>query len=123
MINLNLIEFTADYDGQDYLSLEYVEKGEVKYRNVQLAQDEKTALVQIDLMKEECYKIQRMDTNGGGHSYGLPKELEKKFHDDRAYTLGMIAWYLKQKRRESYTKKPKPKTDASYMLGFRKPKF
>ena len=123
MINLNLIEFTSDYDGQDYLSLEYVEKGEVKYKNAQLAQDEKMALIQIDLMKEECYKIQRTDTNGGGHSYGLPKELEKKFHDDRAYTLGMIAWYLKQKRRESYTKKPKPKIDASYMLGFRKPKF
>ena len=46
---------------------------------------------------------------------------QHKIGDDRAYTIAMLAWYLKKLRRESITKKPTQKVDVSKLFMFKRP--
>lgn len=66
-----------------------------------LTPDEEVALVQIDAMKEEIVNICRNKREGGKDSFKLPAykdadtgASEATMHDDRAYVLAMLGWYL-----------------------------
>lgn len=80
-----------------------------------LSPDEECALVQIDAMKEEIVNICRTKRETGKDIFKLPAHKdadtgnsEATMHDDRAYVLAMLGWYLSEKRLEHIRKKPKP---------------
>lgn len=108
MMNLDLISFTETYDGKGSLFL--VEKdGEPKEHKLSL--DEEIALKNVDIAKEELVSIYSFKSTNGNVRYDLPPEKENKIGDDRAYTIAMLAWYLRNLRRESITKKKTKKID------------
>ena len=66
------------------------------------------ALVQIDLMKVELTAIHKtQNAEKTSVSYALSKEKENRLHDDRFYTLIMLAHRLYEIRRGTITNKPK----------------
>lgn len=81
-----------------------------------LTQEEVRALVEIDLLKEEVMAIKKTSTTNGGVAFGLPKNLEKRMHDDRAYTAILMAWHLSEKRREAFRNKDVPKQNFQEYL-------
>jgi hypothetical protein len=118
-LNLGLIEFTDTYDMKGYLNLpqegkeieeideETNEKKKVKlidYKKYNLSWDEELALKQIDLAKEELIATRRLGDNIN-YKYDLPPDKKSKMHDDRAYTIVMLAWHLKNLRRENIINK------------------
>lgn len=116
MMNLDLISFTSDYDGKEEIILfENVEKQyedernkvkkeiEARQKTYKLSNDEKVALINIDLCKEELVNIYRFESSNGNVRYDLPPDKQKTLNDDRAYCIAMLAWYLQQLRRENIT--------------------
>lgn len=78
-----------------------------------LAPDEEVALVQIDNMKEEVVNMVRKKRETGKDSFELTKEKQTKLHDDRAYTLALLAYGLQEVRREQlFNQKSKKKIDV-----------
>jgi len=119
LLNLGLIEFTDTYDMKGYLNLsqegkeieeideETNEKKKVKsidYKKYNLSWDEELALKQIDIAKEELIATRRLGDNTN-YKYDLSPDKKNKMHDDRAYTMVMLAWHLKKLRRENITNK------------------
>ena len=99
MINLDLIEFPEAYDGRNYIYLRNKENGEDK--KYDLSYDEKLSLIQIDLAKEELVNIYRFEGTNGNCRYDLATEKANKMHDDRAYTIAMLALFLQELRRNN----------------------
>lgn len=64
-----------------------LEDGSVKV----LTFEEKRALLEIDVMKEEVLKMQKINTAAGDIKYSMPKARD---HDDRVYTLAMLCNYI-----------------------------
>jgi hypothetical protein len=130
MLGLDLISFTDEYDMKGFLNifenseLEYEDEKNNKKKEAQLTPkmhklsfDEELALKNIDLSKEELVNIFRYDSKSGGRQYDLSPDKKSKMHDDRAYCLAMLAWYLQQKRRENITNTKKKDTDwLSYCM-------
>jgi len=98
MINLDLIEFPSSYDGKDVIYLHDDETGEDKQHFLNM--EEKLFFVQMDLAKEELVNIHRFESSNKNCRYDLSPEKANKMHDDRAYTIAMLAWHLQQVRRE-----------------------
>lgn len=119
-LNLGLIEFTDTYDMKGYLNLptegkedieeideetgEKIKLKSIDYKTYKLSWEEELALKQIDIAKEELISNRRMG-NDANYRYDLPPDKKSKIHDDRAYTFVMLAWHLKNLRREGITKK------------------
>jgi len=81
-LKLDLINFT-DYDGKEYIFIEDKDK-KGEFVNHELTFDERNALIQINLMKNEVVYMCRYDTPNGGVQYELSKDKKNKMHDDRA---------------------------------------
>ena len=128
MTKLDLIKFPKDFDMKDcmYISKDTysdeeefiddnvkVRKGERNIVKYDLSMDEKLALIQIDLAKEEIVSIYRTESSNTSVSYGLAKDKQNKMHDDRAYAMAMLAWHLQQKRRGNITNRKTKKLDWS----------
>lgn len=102
-----------------------------KTKVYKLSQDEEVALTQIDIMKEEIVNICRIKRDGGKDAFKLPAHKdadtgnsEATMHDDRAYVLAMLGYYLSEKRMEHIRKKKKaaPAFDIKKMVSVsRKP--
>jgi len=118
MMNLNLIEFTS-YDNKDYLSVE----NQGKFDTFNLNDDEKMALLQIELMKNEASYMCRYDNPNGGVQYELAKDKKNTMHDDRAYTLALGAYALALLRRVDLLNTPKQNLDPTSLVKFRQPKL
>lgn len=128
LINLDLIKFPREYNGKTEIPIELLDKeGEavdVKYR--QLSVEEQVALANIDIMKSEVTSIHRY-TNAEKTSvrYALSKEKENRIHDDRFYTLILLAHHLYEKRRNDQLakgrQKPKGFNVDSLFSTFKKP--
>lgn len=125
MLGLDLISFTEEYDMKGYLTIfndkeiEYEDDKKNKKKEIHMEQkthnlsfDEELALKNIDLAKEELVNIYRFDSPSGGYRYNLSPDKETKMHDDRAYCLAMLGWYLQQLRREEIINKPKSNGNA-----------
>ncbi|WP_240636516.1 terminase [Paenibacillus silvae] len=108
MMSLDLITFTETYDNKGFLTL-VDESGESK--QYKLSSDEEIALVNVDIAKEELVSIYAFKSTNNNVRYDLPPDKENKIGDDRAYTIAMLAWYLRNLRRESITKKTTEKVD------------
>lgn len=94
-----------------------------KTKIYKLSLDEEVALTQIDIMKEEIVNICRVKRDGGKDSFKLPAHKdadtgnsEATMHDDRAYVLAMLGWYLSEKRLEHIKQKKKRSSSASDLV-------
>ena len=86
-----------------------------KYKTYKLSPDEEIALKQIDMMKEEIVNICRTKRESGKDMFMLPSykdadtgASDATMHDDRAYTLAMLGWYLQERRLENIRARKKP---------------
>lgn len=86
-----------------------------KYKTYKLSPDEEVSLKQIDMMKEEIVNICRTKRDSGKDAFKLPPHKdadtgasEATMHDDRAYTLAMLGWYLSERRLEHIRKRKRP---------------
>lgn len=118
MMDLNLISFTEAYDYKGELTIPIAD-GEVK--KYKLTEEEILSLTNIDIAKEELVSIYAFKSTNGNVRYDLPPDKQSKIGDDRAYTIAMLAWYLKQLRRENITKRETPKYDISKLFLFKQP--
>lgn len=118
MMNLDLISFTETYDSKGYLN---IIDGLDNSRQYKLSPDEELALVNIDIAKEELVSIYSFKSPNGNVRYDLPPDKQSKIGDDRAYTIAMLAWYLKNLRRESITNKKQNNANPQNFFLMRKP--
>lgn len=122
MLNLGLIEFTDSYDMKGFLNIPINENNKsVEYEKINLSFEEEVALKNIDIAKEELVLTYRFDSTGGGYRYDLPQDKKSTCHDDRAYTFCMLAWYLREMRRDGIVNKERPKLDLAQLLQYKTP--
>lgn len=119
MTKLDLIEFTS-YDNKDYIS---IENKKHEFEPYELSLEEKSALLQIELMKTEISYMCRYDTPNGGVQYELARDKKNTLHDDRSYVAALGAYALAIKRREDLIRKPKPQVSTEFEFAFRAPKI
>ena len=105
----------SQVDYEDRLAEELSKIDVSKYKTYKLSPDEEIALKQIDMMKEEIVNICRTKRESGKDMFKLPPHKdadtgasEATMHDDRAYTLAMLGWYLSEKRLEGIRARKKP---------------
>ena len=122
--NLSQVEFETRLE-------EELEKRDVsKCTTYKLTPDEEVALKQIDMMKEEIVNICRTKRESGKDMFKLPPHKdadtgasEATMHDDRAYVLAMLGWYLSEKRLSHIRNKKTYSTDElSSFFEFKRPK-
>ncbi len=119
MMKLDLISFTENYDNKGVI-ITTDENGEpVKYK---LTQEEELSLINLDLMKEELVNIYSFKSTNGSIRYDLAPEKANKMHDDRAYTVAMLAWYLQQMRRKNITERKNQNVNISDFFLSQRPK-
>jgi hypothetical protein len=114
LIHLDLIEFPKEYNNKGYVSLS-IDDNNNDIKQYQLSFEEEIALINIDIMKSEITSIHSFKNNEGIITkYGLPKEKERKMHDDRFYTVIMLAHVLYEIRRnEQMSKSRNPKKNIN----------
>lgn len=146
MIDLNVIEFPEEYLNKGYVELIYEtdgknytrqrsnfpsekeekemhKKGIVIETVVQhLSPEEELALKQIDMAKTELVNIYRFKQSSGKDRFDLAADKANKMHDDRAYVVALLGYFLSQLRRENIINRKKPKQDIHSFLKIRAPK-
>ena len=101
LMSLDLIKFPKEYDGKGYIIQEVyseeTKETEIKERSLSL--DEEIALINIDAMKSEIIQIHKFkDANGNIIRYANP---DQHAHDDRFYSLLLLAHKLYEIRRKN----------------------
>lgn len=101
LMNLGVIKFPYEFK-QEFIAM--AKQGESEeseiIENYQLTDEEIIALTNIDLMKNEITSIYKYENaEKTTKSYALAKDKENKMHDDRFYTIIMLAHYLYGLRR------------------------
>lgn len=112
LMNLDLIEFPKEYHNKGYVNIT-IDDG--KNRNIEtkkLSLEEELSLVNLDIMKAEMTSIHEFkNPEGAVIRYALPKEKERTHHDDRFYTILLLAHHLYEKRRTDQLSKGKKVKD------------
>lgn len=124
LMDLGVIRFPYEYSGQDVIK--YIsgkdENGEEIMDTHELSFEEKLALTNIDLLKQEVTSIHKFqNAEKTSTTYALPKDKENKMHDDRFYTLIMLAHRLYEIRRGEIITKSKSRTEIDYSSLCRRP--
>lgn len=124
LMRLGVIRFPYDLAGKDYINVVKKEKnGTETMEMYTLSFEEQLALVNIELMKKEITSIHRYTNQENTTvSYALAKNLENKMHDDRFYTIIMLAHRLYELRRGQIIKAKEPVKDYNGFM-FRAPKL
>lgn len=115
LMDLGVIRFPKEFDStKDYVRITNADGDHIEDRY--LTEDERVALVEIDLMKEEITNIQKY-TNADKTSatYALAKDKENTMHDDRAYVMFLLAHRLYELRRGEVVT-PKETTDTTLVM-------
>jgi hypothetical protein len=113
IVKLDLIKFPYDYNGNgtvkiytEHINKEVMEDGSIKQTTEEkitehvLSWEEEEALININHLKSEITAIHKYSNSENTKiTYSLPKDKEKKMHDDRFYTFIMLAHYLYNLRR------------------------
>lgn len=94
----------SNYKLEQMISEQLEDSDIAETRTYKLSPDEEIALVQIDNMKEEVVNMVRKKRESGKDSFELTKEKQLKLHDDRAYTLALLAYGLQELRKENMLK-------------------
>lgn len=115
LMELDLIKFPKEYNGKGYITLSNEDKnGEIEFSNRNLSIDEEISLINLDILKTETTAIHRIkDDQGNVSKYILPPDKERIMHDDRFYTLILVAHKLFELRRENITNKRVVQQDIS----------
>ena len=146
MMNLNLVEFPAEYDNRGYITLmyelntktgqktpRYQEPSEKECKELSkdgieiirekydLDRDEEIALKQIDALKTELVNIYRFKQSNGGDRFDLAPSVANKLNDDRSYVFVMACHFLQYLRREPLITR-KPVGDLNGFFEFKRPK-
>ena len=146
MVNLNLVEFPAEYDNRGYIILMYelntktgqktpryqepteTECKELSKHGVEIVRerydldrDEEIALKQIDALKTELVNIYRFKQSNGGDRFDLAPSVANKLNDDRSYVFVMACHFLQYLRREHLITR-KPIEDLDQFFEFKRPK-
>jgi hypothetical protein len=123
LMDLGVIRFPYEYDGRDFIKVKEVEKGEEKFQEHELSNEEKLALANIDLMKAEITAIEKTTNKEKTTvTYALsPEAVHKNYHDDRAYVLILLAHRLYELRRKNTVRQTR-ESDEEFHVIFRKPK-
>lgn len=112
LIQLDVIKFPREYNGKPMIHLE---DGTV----YNLTLEEQISLINIDAMKSETTSIHKIyNSQTGKTSYALPKEKERRMHDDRFYTLLLLAHRLYELRREDQLSNSRQKRDYQSDLDY-----
>ena len=116
LMNLGVIKFPFEYGGQEFLKIktgiDEITNEEI-IKLYELSLDEKLSLTNIDLMKNEITNIHKSNNQENTSvTYALSKEKENKLHDDRFYTIILLAHRLYEIRRGQIINKPKPSFNA-----------
>ena len=147
MIDLNLVEWPAEYDNRGYITLTYElntktgqktirdkDPSEKEYKELSkkgieivrekydLNRDEEVALKQIDAMKTELVNIYRFKQASGNDRFDLAPSVSNKLNDDRAYVFVMACHFLQQLRREHLITKKADVNNLEDFFDFKKPK-
>lgn len=111
LMNLDLIEFPKEYHNKGYVNVAIDDDIKREIKTKKLSLEEQMALINIDTMKSEITSIHEFkNSEGVVVRYSLPKEKEKTHHDDRFYTIIMLAHYLYEIRRKDLIKRKKKST-------------
>lgn len=94
----------SNYKLEQMISEQLEDSDIAETHTYKLSPDEEIALVQIDNMKEEVVNMVRKKRESGKDSFELTKEKQLKLHDDRAYTLALLAYGLQELRKENMLK-------------------
>jgi len=127
LLELDLIKFPKEYNGKGFINIA-IDDDKHNVRDIKtrhLSVDEQISLSNIDIMKTETTSIHRF-TNAGNTNveYRLPKDKERIMHDDRFFTLIMLAHVLYELRRSHITNKEVKKQDISKLLNtFKQPQL
>lgn len=116
LMDLGVIRFPKEFDStKDYVRLTNANGDHVEDKF--LSEDERVALVEIDLMKEEITNIQKY-TNADKTSatYALAKDKENVMHDDRFYVAIMLAHRLYELRRGTVVAPPETYKDTALVM-------
>lgn len=112
-----------EYEYEKRLSEALSNVESVKTKNIKLEWEDKIALSNIDVLKEELVNIVRKKRDSGKDSFDLTPEKQNKLHDDRAYTAAMASYALMQERRKHITQRKKPSMQKLVdKLSIRQPK-
>jgi len=106
LMSLDLIKFPKEYDTKGYIIEEVRNaKGEIELKEKKLSLDDEISLINIDAMKSELLAIHKFkDGNGTIVRYANPNQHE---HDDRFYSLLLLAHKLYEIRRKDLVKQDK----------------
>lgn len=115
LMNLGVIRFPREFDiMKDYVRIVNSEGEHVEDRY--LTEEERMALVEIDLMKIEATSMQKYsNADKTSATYALAKDKENELHDDRIYTLVMLAHRLYELRRGTVVAPVKSTDDATIL--------
>lgn len=108
LMDLGLIEFPQEYGNSGYVDIED-SNGEVIRQY--LSKEEELALINIDLCKEETKLIHRYTSASGNSIYKTREDMARTVHDDRFYTLCLIANELYEIREQDNLGKHKHKKE------------
>ena len=127
LMQLGVIRFPYEYNNQDFIRISDGQDpatGEEKYHSYEVSIDEAAALASIDIMKAEITSIHRYkNAENTSVSYALAKEKENRMHDDRAYTLALLAHRLYELRRaRAMSIQSSNSEDLNSLFSFRAPK-
>lgn len=126
LMNLGVIKFPFEYGGQEFLKIktgiDEITNEEI-IKPYELSLDEKLSLTNIDLMKNEITNIHKSNNQENTSvTYALSKEKENKLHDDRFYTIILLAHRLYEIRRGQIINKPRLKT-IDTQIHFKQPQI
>lgn len=102
LIDLGVIKFPYEYK-QEFISIaKQIDEDNQQMESYQLSTEEIIALQSIDIMKNEItsiYKYENAEKTSRTYALSKEKESDPNFHDDRFYTIIMLAHYLYELRR------------------------
>ncbi len=114
LMDLGVIKFPYEYKNEFISVTKTLDDGSQEIKQYQLSLDETAALQSIDVMKNEItaiYKYENAEKTSCSYALSKEKESNPNFHDDRFYTIIMLAHYLYGLRRGQIIT-PKKKTGA-----------
>lgn len=122
LMELGVLRFPHDYNGSDFINILRSSKDDDHFEVHELTDDEKRALTQIDLMKNEIISIHKY-TNAEKTSitYALSPEKRNKMHDDRFYTAILLAHRLYELRRGQVLNRPQSSAGLETFIQFKRP--
>ncbi len=110
MINRDLITFP--------IALPSNRKMEIDGKIINLTKEEQRAMIELDMTKTEFLTMRKTTSPKTGETiYALAPEMTRKMHDDRAYCLAALGYFLSELRHKDDLKDGGNKQDLSALYG------